>query len=208
MRCTDWCRISPSGACSKRNWRDYARQLVNIVKPPENAKAGHFRQQEDASWSARKVRAIFNFVLPRVLVKKPATRLKIPLIAFGQGHLLVARKAVRVGDHFGSCRRRTRLIFFVVDASGRRGMFPRRRLNRFRPTTATDRLRVLQIGGTASLSGSRLASTRPWRFTLAFLTCRRPCGPYPAHSHVGSKYLSASPSYGRRVTSQWLINGA
>ena len=87
-------------------------------------------------------------------------------------------------------------------------MFPRRRLNRFRPTTATDRLRVLQIGGTTSLSGSRLTSTRPWRFMLVFLTRRRQCGPYPAHSHVGSKYLSASPSYGRRVTSQWLINGA
>ena len=42
-----------------------------------------------------------NFVLPRVLVKKPATRLKIPLIAFGEGHLLAARKAVRVGDLLG-----------------------------------------------------------------------------------------------------------
>ncbi len=31
---------------------------------------------------------------------------------------------------------------------------------------------------------------------------------YPAHSQLGSKYRSASPSYGRRVTSQWLIRGA
>ena len=37
-----------------------------------------------------------------MLVKKPSARVKIPLIAFGRGHLLTAREALRVGDHFGS----------------------------------------------------------------------------------------------------------
>ena len=45
--------------------------------------------------------------------RKRGARLKIPLIAFGQGHLLAAREALRVGDHFGGRRRRTRLIFFA-----------------------------------------------------------------------------------------------
>ena len=74
-----------------------------------------------------------------------------------------AREALRVGDHFGSRRRRTRLIFFVGNASGGRGMFPRRRLTRFRPTTATDRLRVFQIGLPACLPGHR----RPDRSAVA-----------------------------------------
>ena len=45
--------------------------------------------------------AKIDVALPRVLVKKPATRLKIPFIAFGQGHILAARKTLSIGDHFG-----------------------------------------------------------------------------------------------------------
>src|ERR1700730_19431202 len=50
-----------------------------------------------------------------MLVKTPAARLKIPLIAFGQSHLLAARKALRVGDHFGRRRLRTRLVTIEVN---------------------------------------------------------------------------------------------
>jgi hypothetical protein len=39
-------------------------------------------------------------LLPGMLIKKPATRVKVPLVAFRQGHLLGPREVLRVSDHF------------------------------------------------------------------------------------------------------------
>jgi hypothetical protein len=47
--------------------------------------------------------SIRNF-LTRMFVEKPATRIKILLIAFRQSYFLAAREALRVGDHFGGWR--------------------------------------------------------------------------------------------------------
>ena len=91
-------------------WLRFAEQLVRqaddenlLSRLPLSAREKEIIQQ--AIW----------LYLRFTLSLRDVTRLKIPFIAFGQGHLLAARKALRVGDHFGSRRRRTRLIFFVGD---------------------------------------------------------------------------------------------
>ena len=91
-----------------------------------------------------------------MLVEKPATRLKILLVAFGQGHFLAACEALRVGDHFGSGPLRTNKLF-VVGAGGWRGMFPRRLPRRLRFTTGAYQFGVIYVRRAASLSVSTSA---------------------------------------------------
>lgn len=72
--------------------------------------------------------------LPGMLIKKPATRIKVLLVAFRQGHLLGPCEVSRVSDHFVGRRFRANSSF-GMSARGRCSGFRRGQLSRLRSAT-------------------------------------------------------------------------
>ena len=103
------CVLTESEAPMQRIASDVERRgpTAWTIRPGQRGKM----LASNASWNAE-----MDGVLSRVLVEKPAAGLKIPLVAFRQGHVLAARKTLSIGDHFGGRRRRTRFICIARDA--------------------------------------------------------------------------------------------
>ena len=145
-------------AASKREFGEcWNERLVIQILPPHST----FRSRNFLSEPVELPLLPRHKSLPCMLVEKPATRIKILLIAFWQRHFLAARDSLRVGDHFVSRRLRPSRSL-IICARGWRGRFPCRRLSRLRSATGAKRLSVLQVGAAARLSANALIDAPEW----------------------------------------------